>query len=115
MLRGLIHSTGSRNTSPERTAHRYRATRGLNIVAARLGVVFGRWEYDTSIRATLSIPLALPQLAEEGGHAAVARTLREDWLYASDVADAVIRLMNAPSAPQQLLAWPRSCGNLVPN
>ncbi|WP_414475494.1 NAD-dependent epimerase/dehydratase family protein [Microvirga sp. M2] len=86
----------------ERAALRYRATRGLDVVVARLGVVFGRWEYDTSVRDTLSIPLVLMQLAEAGGHAAFGRTLPADWVYACDVADAVIRLLNAPSVPQPL-------------
>lgn len=86
----------------ERAALRYRSARGLDAVVARLGVVFGRWEYDTGVRDTLSIPLALTQLAEAGSHAAFGEDLPNDWVYASDVADAVIRLLRAPSLPQSL-------------
>jgi len=86
----------------ERTALRYRAVRRLDVVVARLGVVFGRWEYDTGVRDTLSIPLALTQLAESGSHAAFGDDLPNDWVYASDVADAVIRLLRAPFVKQPL-------------
>jgi nucleoside-diphosphate-sugar epimerase len=84
----------------ERTGLRYRAARGLDLVAARLGVVFGRWEYDTGVRDTLSIPLKLTTLAEQGGHASFCRNLPDDWVYATDVADAVVRLLDASGAPQ---------------
>ncbi|MDB5832571.1 MAG: putative NAD-dependent epimerase/dehydratase [Caballeronia sp.] len=81
----------------ERTAMRYRATRGLDVVVGRVGVAFGRWEYDTSVRDTLSIPLALAVLAESGGHAAFCDQIPNDWVYASDVADAVGRLLRTRS------------------
>jgi nucleoside-diphosphate-sugar epimerase len=81
----------------ERTALRYRATRGLDVVVARLGVVFGRWEYDTKVRDTLSIPHTLAQLAEAGQQARFGRQLPDDWVYATDVADAVLRLLGAPA------------------
>ena len=45
---------------------RYRSSRGLNVVVARLGVVFGRWEYDTGMRDTLSLPLQLFSIAQAG-------------------------------------------------
>jgi nucleoside-diphosphate-sugar epimerase len=83
----------------ERTALRYRATRGLDVVVGRVGVAFGRWEYDTSVRDTLSIPLALAALAESGGHAAFCDQIPNDWVYATDVAHAVLRLLRAPSTP----------------
>ncbi len=83
----------------ERTALRYRATRGLDVVVGRVGVAFGRWEYDTTLRDTLSIPLTLATLAEAGGHAAFCAEIPNDWVYASDVADAVGRLLHAPATP----------------
>lgn len=86
----------------ERTALRYRQTRELDVVVARLGVVFGRWEYDTGVRDTLSIPLALTQLAEAGGHARFRAELPNDWVYVTDVANAVVRLLQSPSVPQPL-------------
>lgn len=86
--------------SAERAAMRYRAMRGLDVVVARLGVVFGRWEYETSVRDTLSIPLALSALAEAGGHAAFCEILPDDWVYATDVACAVVDLLRAPEIPR---------------
>ena len=86
----------------ERTGLRYRQTRGLDLVIARLGTCFGRWEYDTGVRDTLSIPLHLTRLAEEGRHAVLYRELPNDWVYATDVADAVCRLLGAPSLSRPL-------------
>ncbi|MFE7423348.1 NAD-dependent epimerase/dehydratase family protein [Rhodococcus sp. NPDC057529] len=40
----------------ERLGVRYRQTRGLDVVVARLGVVFGKWEYATGMRDALSVP-----------------------------------------------------------
>lgn len=86
----------------ERVALRYRTTRGMDVVAARVGVAFGRWEYDTSVRDTLSIPLALGKLAEAGMHAALYERIPDDWVYATDVADAIVRLLEAPFATRPL-------------
>ena len=81
----------------ERTALRYRDTRGLDVVVARLGVVFGRWEYDTGMRDTLSVPLQLHKIAEAGQVARFRDGLPDDWVYASDIAEAVLALLRAPS------------------
>ncbi len=83
----------------ERTALRYRDKRGLDVVVARLGVVFGPWEYDTGVRDTLSIPLQLLRAAEAGETARFRRTLPDDWVYVKDVANAVAALLDMPAAP----------------
>lgn len=77
----------------ERTGLRYRSTRGLDIVVARLGVVFGRWEYATGKRDTLSIPFQLMRMAENNEPAKIADDLPDDWVYATDVAAAVVGLL----------------------
>lgn len=82
----------------ERTALRFRATRGLDVVVARLGVVFGPWEYDTGVRDTLSIPLQLLRAAEGGETARFRRALPDDWVYVRDVGAAVAALLDAPAA-----------------
>ncbi len=81
----------------ERAASRYRDKRGLDVVTARLGVVFGHWEYDTGVRDTLSLPLQFLKVAETGGTARFRPGLPDDWIYAADVADAVVALLYAPS------------------
>ncbi|TDR90243.1 NAD-dependent epimerase/dehydratase family protein [Enterovirga rhinocerotis] len=81
----------------ERAAIRYRQTRGLDVVVARLGVVFGRWEYDTGVRDTLSVPLQLARLARAGEKACFRAGLPDDWVYAADIAGAVAALLDAPA------------------
>lgn len=81
----------------ERVAVRYRRTRGLDVVVGRLGVVFGRWEYETGVRDTLSVPLQLLQRAAAGETAVFRPGLPDDWVYAADIADAVAALLDAPA------------------
>jgi nucleoside-diphosphate-sugar epimerase len=80
----------------ESIARRYRNTRGLDIAVGRLGVVFGRWEYDTGVRDTLSAPLQLLKIAEAGGVARFKANLPDDWVYATDIATAVTAMLDAP-------------------
>lgn len=80
----------------ERAAVRYRSTRDLDVVVGRLGVVFGRWEYDTGVRDTLSVPYQLLRLAEQGELACFRPGLPDDWVYATDIAGAVLALLDAP-------------------
>lgn len=86
----------------ERTALRYGATRSLNVTVARLGVVFGRWEYETGVRDTLSIPLLLTRLAEARQTARFRADLPDDWVYATDAADAIVRLADEAKLPHAL-------------
>lgn len=80
----------------ERAAVRYRGTRELDVVVGRLGVVFGKWEYDTGVRDTLSVPYQLLRLAAQGEQAYFRRGLPDDWVYATDIAGAVVALLDAP-------------------
>jgi nucleoside-diphosphate-sugar epimerase len=79
----------------ERAALRHRALHGLDVVVARLSVVFGRWEYDTGVRDTLSPPLLLARLARAGLAARLRNGLPDDWIYARDAAEAVAALADA--------------------
>ena len=80
----------------ESIARRYRTTRNLDIAVGRLGVVFGRWEYDTGVRDTLSAPLQLLKAAKAGGVARFKPDLPDDWVYATDIATAVTAMLDAP-------------------
>jgi nucleoside-diphosphate-sugar epimerase len=82
----------------ERIALRYRRNWGMDLVAARLGAVFGPWEYESGVRDTLSAPLLVCALALRGGEAVLSGEGRRDWLYARDVAEALVGLL-AASAP----------------
>ncbi|WP_207002749.1 NAD-dependent epimerase/dehydratase family protein [Trinickia mobilis] len=86
----------------ERAALRFREAHGLDVAVARLGVVFGRWEYDTGVRDTLSIPLLLARLARAGGRARFCAELPDDWIYAVDAAAAIVALLDAPRLPHPL-------------
>lgn len=86
----------------ERVAIRYRGMRGLDVCAVRLGVCFGRWEHDTGQRDTLSMPYGLLQLAESRRHAIVLQGAPDDWVYASDVAQGITRLLDAPHLHEPL-------------
>ena len=79
----------------ERTALVYRAVHGLGIVAARLSGVFGRWEYATGLRDTLSPPLQLMRFAFGAKEAVLPRRDTKDWIYGPDVADGLIALLDA--------------------
>lgn len=93
---------GISKLASERIALRYRQTRDLDVAVLRLGVVFGRWEYDTGLRDTLSIPLNLSLLAEAGQEARFIRSLPNDWVYASDVAQGVQKLLAASQCQRGL-------------
>lgn len=81
----------------ERLASHYRATHGLDVVAARLSAVFGPWERDTGLRATLSVPWQLAGMAVRGEAATIDPRGTRDWIYARDVARAVVTLLSAPA------------------
>ena len=78
----------------ERTALYDRTLWGTDVVAARLTAVFGRWEYGTGVRDTLSPPLQVARLAVRGEAAILPREGLRDWTYATDVAAALIALMD---------------------
>lgn len=86
----------------ERTCMRYAAKRNLDVTVMRLGTVFGRWEYSSDVRDTLSIPLQLLKAAQLGEHAVVARDCANDWVYSVDVASGVLCALNAQNRPQSL-------------
>lgn len=84
----------------ERTAVRYRHTRGLAVTVLRLGMVFGRWEYASGLRDTLSFPSQLAALARAGGHVVLHVDAGNDWVYADDVARGIINALTAPTLPE---------------
>lgn len=81
----------------ERLAAHYRAVHGLDIVAARLSAVFGPWERDTGLRATLSVPWQLAGMAVRGEAATIDPRGTRDWIYARDIARALVTLLSAPA------------------
>lgn len=72
-------------------------TQGIRFAAARLGGVYGPWEYATGVRDTLSPMLQVLQCATHGEPAVLGPVWRGDYIYARDVADGLVRLIDAPS------------------
>ena len=86
----------------ERTCIRYANKRGLDVITLRLGTVFGRWEYSTGVRDTLSIPLQLLKAAYAGEIAVLHKECADDWVYSVDVAHGVLAALNLNIKAQAL-------------
>ncbi|BBK38046.1 oxidoreductase [Allostella sp. ATCC 35155] len=83
----------------ERTALRLGALWGMDVRVARLTAVFGRWERDTGVRDTLSPQFQATAAALRGEEVVLDRPGQRDWIYVRDVAEALVTLRDAPSAP----------------
>ncbi len=79
----------------EGIARRCGAIFDMQVVAARLSAVFGRWEHDTGLRDTLSPPYLLTRMAGAGEAAVLADEGRRDWIYGPDAAAGVVALLDA--------------------
>jgi len=75
---------------------------GLDVVACRLGSVFGPFERASGVRETLSPILQVTRLAERGGTAILPRAGRRDWIYSRDVGAAIATLLFAPAPAARL-------------
>lgn len=80
----------------ERLMRRFRDVHGLDVVSARLGAVFGPWERDTGLRATLSPPFQIARLAARGQEARLIAGGERDWIYSRDIARSIVTLLDAP-------------------
>jgi nucleoside-diphosphate-sugar epimerase len=72
-------------------------TQGVCFTAARLGSVYGPWEYATGVRDTLSPMLQALACAQRDEEAVLAPAWRGDFVYSRDVADGLVRLADAPA------------------
>ncbi len=81
----------------ERVAARLADLWGLDVRSVRLSAVFGRWERLTGARSTPSPQFQIAAHALAGRPALLDRPGLRDWIYAPDVADAVLRLIDAPA------------------
>lgn len=79
----------------ERIVARLGSLWGLDVVSLRLSGVFGPWERTTGVRDTLSPHFQVATLADRRRPALLDRPGLRDWIYAPDVAEAVIRVIDA--------------------
>jgi UDP-glucose 4-epimerase len=86
----------------EGVAARLAALWALDLVSVRLSSVFGPFERDTGVRDTLSPHGQVTALARAGGTATLPAETRRDWIYATDVAEAVAGLIRADALRQRL-------------
>jgi len=70
-------------------------TQGVRFAAARLGSVYGPWEYATGVRDTLSPMLQALECARRGEEAVLGPPWRGDFIFSRDVADGLVRLADA--------------------
>jgi nucleoside-diphosphate-sugar epimerase len=78
----------------ERVALRMGELLKKRVINVRLSAIFGRWEYDTGVRDTLSAPMQATLLALKGATALIDRKEERDWTYSRDVARALYQLAN---------------------
>ncbi|MBV8913183.1 MAG: NAD(P)-dependent oxidoreductase [Acetobacteraceae bacterium] len=87
----------------ERTGLRLGALWGLDVIAARIGALFGPWERDTGLRDTLSPFWQAAQLALQRREAALPETLPTySFVYARDAAAALLWLLDLRDPPHRV-------------
>jgi UDP-glucuronate 4-epimerase len=77
-------------------------TQEIRFAAARLGSVYGPWEYATGVRDTLSPMLQVLQCAMRGEEAVLGPAWRGDFIFSRDVADGLVRLADAPALSRSI-------------
>jgi UDP-glucuronate 4-epimerase len=86
----------------ERACLRLASLWRLDVRIGRLAQVYGRWEYPSGERDTLSLPCQLTAVALRGGEAVIPQAGPQDWIYAPDVAAALIALLDAGPSERAL-------------
>jgi nucleoside-diphosphate-sugar epimerase len=98
----------------EAVVARLGALHGMDWVVARLGRVFGPYEYDTGVRDTLSQIYQVTQAALAGRAVVLERPCVKNWNYARDSAANLLTLLNASELRHRVYnlgsqyAWPLS-------
>lgn len=90
---------GITKVAAEQAVLRLAPALGLEACAGRINAVFGPWERDTGLRDTLSPHLQLAGFARDGREAVLVRGAERDWVYAPDVAQAFVAMLEAGSLP----------------
>jgi nucleoside-diphosphate-sugar epimerase len=88
----------------ERAALRVKNLSGLDVVAARLGTVFGPWERETGFRDTMSpiFQTLVHGLEHPDREIVLPRPGLRDWVYARDIAQGVLLLLDAPKLAHEV-------------
>ena len=86
----------------ERTCLRLGSLWNLDVRIGRLGTAFGRWEHVTGARTHQSPPTLATRLAREGKEAVFPPLSPTDYIYAPDLASAIITVMDARAPKHRL-------------
>ena len=86
----------------ERVAARLADLWAVDLVNLRLSAAWGPWERSGGVRDTPSPQAQIMQAAAAGRPALLARPGARDWVYAPDVAAAVLTVATAASLPHRL-------------
>lgn len=86
----------------ERTVMRLGQVWKLDYRIGRVAMVYGRWEYETGLRDSMTTLLQSTRIAMRGGEAVMTRLGAGDWMYSVDLANALIALLDAPAPRQRL-------------
>jgi nucleoside-diphosphate-sugar epimerase len=86
---------GITKLAAEQTALRLAHLHDLDLRVARLGPVFGPWEYATGVRDMLSPHTQVLEAAPAGQLSVLPHELRADWIYSRDAAQALGLLLDA--------------------
>ena len=68
----------------------------------RLAEVYGRWEHRSGARDSMSLPWQMTRLAMTGGEAVLPKAPARDYIYAADLASALLALTDAAAPPHPL-------------
>ena len=77
----------------------------VRLAAARLGSVYGPWEYATGVRDTLSPMLQALECARRGEEAVLGPAWRGDFVFSRDVANGLVRLADARPCRARSTIW----------
>ena len=86
--RSSVMLYGLTKRAAETILPRIAVTQGVNFTAARLGSVYGPWEYATGVRDTLSPMLQVLECARAGREAVLGPPWRGDYIYSARMSPA---------------------------
>lgn len=86
---------GITKLAAEDAARRLAGLYDIDLTIARLGPVYGPWEYRTGLRPLLSPHAQVVDLWRRGEHVVLPRRLTGDWLYSRDAGLGLVALLLA--------------------
>jgi nucleoside-diphosphate-sugar epimerase len=93
---------GITKLAAEQAALHLGALYGIDVRAVRLGPVFGRHEYATGLRDTLSPHWQIVECARAGREVRLPRACAADWIYARDAAAGIIAVLETDHASERV-------------